>query len=594
MLTVWVAYTPTRYPGHRSVASDSLPTYIPRFDVLNLYLIKSCPSLNPRERTRPAVKLLLLLKTHIAAIGVCAAALALALVFTTGMAPSFDSLRYANVAQWITNGEGIATSLTVVPVQEGTPAVGDGLHAFTIQPPGLPLFYAATGVDNRETAHRILHIVSLMALAWLVLALGLKISGRTEVGVAAALLTILSPAVWQTAANFWTDLPTIALLLGALYLVTRSHEQNTRAWVWLAGASILAAVAVSFRLTALAFGAVLLTDMLLSRRLNWREQAIRAAAGAGIFGATALAIMVRNKMLAGSWSGTVLHASPLMPEYSLSRGWAFLGSRIMQSFTPGWAVDSVTQKLATANAEPGGWALPGLTFILLGAALAALYYLRRDRNRRLVNKAGWLALALFSATMIVLLIPAGRHAEFGVVEFRYTVSLLPLLWIGIMSALISNERPLVGWILAGILAVGFAAGAPGRHQPYNHSHEFMRTGLNWVKLSIPPETNILTNGGKILLDEDLTRRVWHISDWNFRHALGPQMRQEAGFLQYLQQNDIRYVVLMGKPNRRMANYWGKPIIGLFLEARWQQWLAYSDKHLKVYRIPAAGPPPAQP
>ncbi len=546
------------------------------------------------------MKLPLLLKTHWPTIAVCLVALAMALVFTNGMAPSFDSVRYANVAHWITDGDGIATSLTVVPVQDGGIATEKGLRPFTIQPPGLPLYYTATGVDNRAGSHRVLHIVSLVGLAWLVMALARILSGRADVGVAAALLTVLSPAVLLTTATFWTDLPTIALLLGALYFMIRSRDSGDRSWAWLLGASLLAAVAVSFRLTALAFSIVLLTDFVLSRRMKWREQLIRAVASSGVFGTVALSILLRNKILAGSWPGTLQSVSPLMPDYSLQRGWAYLGSRLAQSLAPSWAFDSVAAKLTAANATPNVWQLPGLVLLSLAGAAGGLLYLRRDKNkpsgspsRSSEGVAGALTIALFVATLIVLVVPLGNHSEFHVVELRYMAALLPLVWICIMIVVMGGKKRPAGRVLAAILIIVFAVGIPSRYQPYDHGHEYMRTGLNWLKQSIEPETVILSNGGKVLLDEDLTRRVFHISDWHFRHALAPELHEEAGLLHYLRQRNISFVVLFGQPNRRMAGYWGRPVIGLFLEQIWQPWLVYNDKNMKVYRIPPVGPPPAQ-
>ncbi len=546
------------------------------------------------------MKIALLRNERLAAPAVCAVALVLALVFTRGMTPSFDSVRYANVAHWLAAGEGIATSLTVVPVQEGLPATGDGLHAFTIQPPGLPLFYAATGVDNRAASHRNLHLLSYVLLAWLVLALGRKLSGRSEVGIAAALLTLLSPALLATVANYWTDLPAVTLLFGALYLVIKSREPSPYPWAWLLGASVLSAAAISFRLTALAFGAVLLTDLVLSRDLKWRQQLLRFAAGSGIFGVVTLWILLRNKILAGTFSGTPAHTWLMAPQYSLERGWAFLSSRLLQSLTPGWALDGVAQKMTVAHAQAGIWRVPGALVFLLIVAVGVAYFLRRQQRLSWPRSSGQatpgartLAMALFIASLVVLLLPAGRHADFRVIEFRYLISLLPLVWIGLMILVLGSGRRFVDFAVAAVLVLIFAVGVPGRHQPYQHSHDYMRAGLDWLKLTAPSETAILTNGGKVLLDEDIARRVYHISDWNFRHALTPEMQDPRGLLHYLQRHDIRYIVLFSTPNMHQAEYWGRPIIGLFLDQLWQPWLAYSDKYLKVYRIPPTGPQPAQ-
>ena len=546
------------------------------------------------------MKIVLSGNKNLATAVVCVVALVVAVVFTTGMTPTFDSARYANVAHWLAAGEGVATSLTVVPVQEGTAEVATGLHAFTIQPPGLPLLYALTGVENRAVSHRILHLISFVCLAWVVMALGRQITGRSEVGVAAALLSIFSPGLLQTAANFWTDLPTMALLLGALYCLIRGREFGPRSWVWLVGASILSALAVSLRLTALAFAAVLLVDIVMHRRLSWRAQLVRIAAGSGIFSAITLWIFLRNLALSGRFTGVAVPVTPLEVVFSLASGWAYLGSRLMQSLVPGWAFDAVDKALAVANAGPDIWRVPAILLFLLVALIAAVVVLRRKQRlswpqRRGEPVAGAFALAMtfVVALLLLLLLPAARNPDFRVVEFRYVASVLPLLWIGLMCVVMGSGRRLVDLSVAAILVLAFAIGVPGRYQPYGHDHEYMRGGLNWVKENIGPETAVMTNGGKVLLDENLAQRVFHISDWNFSHVLGPDMRTEAGLLKYLQNNDIRYVVLFGTPDMHKATYWGRPIIGLFLEQGWRSWAAYRDRYVKVYRIPASGPPPGQ-
>jgi len=528
---------------------------------------------------------------------VCLGALILALIFTGGMTPSFDSVRYANVAHWISAGEGISTSLTVVPVQEGLPSTGDGLFAFTIQPPGLPLFYAATGVDHRDVSHRLLNIFAFVSLAWLVMALGRDLTGRSDVGVAASLLTILSPLMLLTVAHFWTDLPSAAFLLGALYLVIRSRRPGPRPWAWLAGASVLAGISVAFRLTSLAFGLVIVVDVLMNLRLKWRTQLIRLVAGSGVFGIVALGILVRSTILAGRYSGIPAHDWPIASEYSLARGWAYLGSRFLQALTPAWAVEAVSGELAAVNATPEPWIIPAvLFFVLAGAALAfVILHRRRHASWSLPGNIPFtsshaLAAALILGSVVVLLLPASRNPNFHVVELRFAITLLPFLWIAILAVVMSSRRCMVDISVAALLVVVFAIGVPGRYQPYRHNQEFMRSGLDWLKQAVPPETPVFSNGGKVLLDQDLTRRVYHISDWNFRHVLGPEMKTERGLLEYLRDRDIRYVALFGSPNLNQGKYWGRPVIALFLEMLWKPWLVYHDQHLKVYRIPPTGIP----
>ncbi len=532
---------------------------------------------------------------------VLVAALFLSLFYTRAMTPPFDSVRYANVARWIARGEGISTSLTVIPVQGDLPAADPKLSPFTIQPPGLPLFYALTGVDNRGGAHRVLHVLSFLALAWLVLILGRQLTGRDEVGAVAALLTLLSPALLQTLQTALADLPTLAFLLGGMVCLIRSREEGRRPVPWLLAASVLGALAVTFRLTALAFGAVLLADLILSRRLPGRRLLPRFAAGSGVFGTVTLAILLRNQLLVGSLFGTAARDWPMAPAYSLGRAWSYLGSRLMEALVPGWAFAPVQEKLSAANAGPGAWAVPAL---LLGTVLVltmAVVGLRRAGRLPswpasvpgAVDGARSLVLVLFVTSLVLLVVPAGRHAQFHVVEFRYVITLLPVVWIAV-AALLTGAGP--RWLGPGVgaaLVILFALGVPAMDQPYTFSRDFLRPGLDWLGRTVPTETAVLTNKGKILLDEDLERRVYHISAWNFRHALEPGLQTQQGLLDYLRRQDIRYVVLFGTPGMHEARYWGRPLVGLFLEQWWQPWLAYRDQNMKVYRIPPTGPIPAQ-
>lgn len=540
-------------------------------------------------------------KTSVAVLAVCLTALAVAVVFTQGMTPSFDSVRYANVAHWISEGAGISTSLVVVPVQEGLPELGEGLYPFTIQPPGLPLFYSIFGPENIGASHRVLNILAFVWLVWLTFALGRELTGRAEVGVAAAIMTLLSPLMLLTTSHFWTDLPTAAFLIGALHLVIVSRRPGARWWAWLLGASALAAVAVGLRLTSLAFGLVIVADVVMNRRLPWRTQLFRLVAGAGLFGATALAILARNTIIAGRYSGIPAQDWPIAAEYSLARGWAYLGSRILQALTPGWAVEGSARKLAEVNGTPEPWPIPGILFFVLAALVAGLIIRHRRKHAAWslpggepVSASHALVSALLLGSLVVLLLPATRNPNFHVVEWRFVITLLPFLWIGIFSVVMASRRPTVDVALAALLALIFAAGVPGRYHPYRPDQDFMRTGLQFLHERIPVEAPVFTNGGKVLLDQDMARRVYHISDWNFRHVLGADLQTEPGLLRYLRDRDIRYVALFGSPNVNQAKFWGRPIIGLFLEMLWNPWLIYNDPHLKVYRIPETGTPERDP
>jgi hypothetical protein len=537
-------------------------------------------------RKRPAAALLAL------------AGVALGVHFTWGMAATFDSVRYANVGHWIAAGEGIASSITTVPVQDGTRATGDGLHAFTIQPPGLPLFYAATGAAHWRASHRVLHVLCYGVLALVVLQLARTLLGRTVPAVCVALLALANPVIQTTAASYWTDLPFTVLLLGSLAAVIRAQQAERHWWRWLLLASLLAALAVGFRLTGLALGAVFLLDGVRGAvRRGPRHGLLRLAAAGSLVAPVAALLFLRNLRLSGSFRGTApLDMAPPV-EPSLARAWNFLASRLLEAGVPGFAHESVAGHAAQANANLQGWTAAGAAVAVAlvgGAVVVAL------RRRGLVSwpapatrrggAAGWSAALLVAAYLAVYALPLAKHPEYHVVEARFVAPILPLLLVPVAAVLCGSGRRSFDLALGGAVTVVFLAGAIAHHEPYRHGNAPLQNGLDWLAANVPPETPVLTNVGKILLDEDITRRVYHITDWYYRSVLPEQMRSDRGLRRWAAARGVEYVLLVGTPNRRQQFYWGEIITQLAEGRRWPDQLRYRDRFMRVYHVPAPGQP----
>jgi hypothetical protein len=527
---------------------------------------------------------------RIATITLAAVIILLGTMHTASPVPSFDSTRYANVGHWIAEGRGVSSSVSVVPVQEGTADRGDGLRAFTIQPPALSWFYAVTGVDNRQGAHRLLNLIAFVVLAGSTWLLAPRLVGTREGTALAALLTASTPVVLQSAASMWTDLPFAALMTTAIFFLVRSHDES-RPLVWLAGSAALAGVAVTFRYPGLGLGLMFVVDAGLAwRRAGLRRALLRLTLSLGIFAVIAVPLLVRNMMLAGSWTGTAPRAFALAPGFDLLRGWSFVGSRLMQVFVPGFGSAAANEFMVMANRTPAGWWGPkvfGPALVIAGAVW--MFLRRRSGHGFRVSDGVVTLLAAGVGYLIVVWGGAARHLEIHVIEFRYALPLAPLLFIG-LAALVSRSLPArIGSAVALVLGIAFLLGAFVQPRPQAADHGFLSEGLAWLEANVPAEDAILTNGGKVLLDEDIARRVHHLSVWHYKHALPEIYRTEVGMNEFLAERDIRWIVLIGRPDRRMPLFFGDLIVGLFTCSLWQDRLVHRSEGMLVYRIPATMP-----
>ncbi len=537
---------------------------------------------SPRMRTTAAV--------------LAVVALALALYHTVGMRSTFDSVRYANVGHWIEAGEGISASVLTVPVQEGTPATGDGLHAFTLHPPGLSIFYAMTGVEHRLVAHRVLHVICYVVLALVVLVIARELMGGAVPAALVTLLTLNSPYMLDLVRNLWSDLPFTVLLLGGLAATMRAVHERAHWWRWLLVASACAGLAVGFRLLGLALGAVFLVDAALGvQRRGWRHGLLRLAAAGAVAGPMVTVIILRNLRLAGAFGGTVPRDWPLVTTPSVLRAWNFVSSRLLEAFMPGFATRETAEYVAAANANPRGWVLAGVTVFALVLVGFVVAFLRQrgkvawpDATLRGRDGVTWLAVTLAATYLVLVLVPVTRHMEVVAVEARYFAPVLPLLWVPVVIVLFGSGRRWLDLGLGGVVTAIFLVGAVAMHEPYDPPHGALRSGLDWLEANVPVTTPILTNGGKVLLDEKLARRVYHLSDWNFKAVLPQDMRTEDGLRRYLEERGIGYIVLFGRPDRRKAYYWGEAVTGLLAGRRWGEFKVYGDRRMKIYRVPGPG------
>jgi len=533
---------------------------------------------------------------HPAGTALTALGLVLGVVFTWNMNTTFDSVRYANVGHWIAQGEGISTSLVSVPLQDGTRPTGEGLFAFTIQPPGLPLFYAATGSGHWQASHRALHVLCYGALALLILQLARALLGRDTPAVLAVLVVMSSPVLVQAASHYWTDLPFTVFLLGSLWAVIRAADAQRNWWRWLLLASLLAALATGFRLTGLALGVVFLLDGILgAMRRGVRHGLLRLLAAGALVVPVAAAIFARNLRLSGTLRGIAPQDWIQPAASSLDRAWTFLSSRVFEGFVPGFAAESAARRVETVGAAPDDWALVGVLLAALFLAGGVVLFLRRrgrldwpSRGPARRSAAGWYAALLVAGYLAVLVVPLAKHLEIRVVEQRFVAPVLSLLWIPVAAVLCGSGRRVADLAVGGLVAAAFVAGVYFQPDPGGRDRESLRTGLDWVAQNIPDGSVVLTNAGKELLEEDITRRVFHLSDWHYRAILPAEMSTDSGLRRWGHAHGVSHLVLVGRTNERRRAYWGEVITHLSQGLYWPDQLEYRDGRMRVYRMPAPG------
>ena len=524
---------------------------------------------------------------RLAPIAVSAVFLVLAIWATASLKSTFDTARYANVGHWIGEGRGITSSLTVLPVQEGTRDQGEGLASFTIQPPGLPFYYAAVGVDHRHGAHRFMHVLSLLVLGLATWSVARQLGVGPWVSALPAAFTVASPAVIEATRHMWTDLPFVALQMAALALVIRANRPGRRPLFWLGGGALALGLATTLRLPGLGFGLLLVLDAVIAWRLgSLRDGFQRLAVSLGVFAIVTVPVLVRNMILVGSPGGTAPQEFALKAGFDLLRGWSFLGARLVEALLPGFAYEPFALKAAAAGNTPDGWALPGL---VIAAIVVGFIFLAWKRGKNIFGP-GLLLAAMAVGYLIVVLVPAARHLEYTVVELRYAVPLVPLIWILVASVASRWQANRGAAPVALVVTLVWLAGVTVLARPGQSDHGFVRDGMDWIAANIPAEDRILTNGGKVFMDEDLSRRVLHLSTYNYKHALGNEVRSEIGLGEWLAERDVRWVVLIGRPNRRMPLFWGDEITSLFTGRRWTDRLVYQDPGaILVYRVPETMP-----
>jgi hypothetical protein len=533
---------------------------------------------------------------HPAATALTVVGLVLGLAYTADMNTTYDSVRYANVGHWIAQGEGISASLVSTPLQEGTREVADGVFAYTLQPPGLPLFYAATGAAHWRVSHRVLHVVCLGVFALLVWRLGGMLLGGGLPAALVVLVVLFSPATYGVARHCWTDLPFSVLLLGSLWAITCAADADRHWWRWLLLASFLTALAIGFRKAGLVLGVVFLADGIRGAlRRGVLHGALRLLA-AGAFTVPVIAVQIlRNLHLAGSVRGVAAFdpVQPVAPD--LLRAWTYTSWRLLEAFVPGFGARTAAERIDAVGADParGAWMgvlvavfllLPGIVLLLRRFARLT-WPPRGDSGPRV---AGPYAALLVVGSLAVLLLTLFGQDEIRVAEPRFMAPILPLLWIPVAAVLCSGGRRLPRRLVAGVVVAAFAVGVFFVPPPGGRDRESLRVGLDWVAGNLPAETMILSNAGKELVEDDLSRRVRNVSDWYALSMLPVEMRTDHEFRRWAKQRGITHLVLVGRPSERQAVYWGPLLTQLCRGLFWPDHLQYRDNRMRVYRVPLPG------
>ncbi|MCP4572163.1 MAG: hypothetical protein GY838_07385 [bacterium] len=541
-------------------------------------------------------RVLMFTSRHPAATALTVVGLVLGVILTRDMTATFDSVRYANVGHWIAQGEGISSSVISMPLQEGTRPAGEGRFAFTLQPPGLPLYYALTGSGHWQASHRFLHVLCYGALALLVLQLARAMLGRELPAVVVVLAVLFSPPLVSVLGRYWTDLPFAVLLLGSLWAVVRAGESDRNWWRWLLLASLLAALATGFRLTGLALGLVFLADGI--------RGAIRRGVGHGLLRLLVLgsvvipvaaAIFERNLRLAGTLRGVAPHDPVLTMESSLVRAWIFMSGRLVEAFVPGFAAEKAAGRIDEIGAEPGAWLAVGILPAILVLAAGVILLLRWRgklswpiRPSAASSAAGWYAALLVAGSLAVLVATLARQPEIHIAEQRYLVSLLPLLWVPVAAALCGSGRRMLDTTIGATVVAAFVVGVFFPVDPGGRDPESIRTGLDWIAANIPVEAIVLTNAGKELVEENPARRVYHLSDWFYRAMLPEEMRSDRSLRRWAKEHGVTHIVMVGRPSERQAEYWGPVITHLTQGLFWPDQLQYRDGRMRVFRMPRPG------
>lgn len=539
---------------------------------------------------------LMFARRYPAATALTALGLVLGVVCTWNMTATFDSVRYANVGHWIAHGEGISSSLISVPVQDGTRTNEDGLSAFTIQPPGLPIFYALTGSGHWQVSHRLLHVLCFGVLALLVRQLALALLGRELAATVVVLAVLFSPVFMALAGHYWTDLPFTVFLLGSLWAVIRASAAQRQWWRWLLLASALAGMATGLRLPGLALGLVFLADGIRGAvRRGLRHGLLRLLLLGSVVVPVAAMYFLRNLRLAGSLRGVTPQVLVETMEPSLTRAWIFVSSRIFEAFVPGFATREAARRVEAVGEAPGQWTGVGIALLVLFLVLGVVLLLRRRgwlgwpaRGAGSQAVAGWYAALLVLGSLAVLVLPVSKHPEIHVVELRFLAPVLPLLWVPVAAVLCGSGRRVPDLALGAVVVAAFVVGAFFPAEPAPGDRDSLRTGLDWVAQNLPAGSVILTNSGKELVEENLSFHVYNLSTWHYRSMLPEEMRSDRGLRQWAQERGVTHLVLTGRANERRLLFWGDIITHLIQGLHWPDHLMYRDGRLRVYRVPRPG------
>ena len=207
----------------------------------------------------------------LAAIGfltVCA--VAVAMLTTRNIGLTTDSMQYAAVADQVLAGHGVRTPLLALGGGEVDPATGT--QPFMVQPPFLPLLFAAMGgvSADRLWPGQAINIVAHVVTVLCCFLIARRLTGDLVFAILAAAAVLWAPAVLAVTGKLWTEALFAALFMSSVMFLQASRRSPRRD-LCLVMAGLAAAAAFATRWAGVALAPLLLWECFIT----WHERSLR-------------------------------------------------------------------------------------------------------------------------------------------------------------------------------------------------------------------------------------------------------------------------------------------------------------------------------
>ncbi|MBI3029542.1 MAG: glycosyltransferase family 39 protein [Candidatus Rokubacteria bacterium] len=324
-----------------------------------------------------------------------------------------DGAFFVNAAKNLASGHGFATSIVWHEEQYrlgGVPAPQ------TVFPPGYPLLIALgsrLGLDPPYAAF-LVSLLSFGAVALVIYDI-LRTAGHTPLrSFAVSAVWLGSPFAWFNVLGCMSEMPFTLLTLVSLRCAMQGERDPGRRDLWLAAAGTVAGLAFTVRYQGvyyvISLGLFFLVRVIRQRDWQSARALILATGPASVF---VVALFLRNLVLTGKLTGTMLPGDPLM---ELHR-------------TVGWALGGIFG--FTKSGLLGGSA-PEVAFVIVAAAglVGGVCWIGRLKIDRSALRAALaethvsLSLA-YMAVSIILMVQGARNYASGHISPRYLLALIP-------------------------------------------------------------------------------------------------------------------------------------------------------------------------